>query len=267
MKNASHEIVNIEVDGHPTRVLKSGSGKPLLLLHGWGCTAETLAGIGGFFSDDFTSYSVDFPGFGQSEPPSEAWHIADYCHFTKSLIEKLEINGCDVIAHSFGGRIMLKLMADSASGELVSRVLITGGAGMKPKRKPSYYFRKYTAKLLKAPFSLLPGALQEKGLSRLRKTAVWKKLGSSDYSKLDGVMRQVFVHTVTEFQEVELPKINHSVLLLWGENDDVTPLYQARRMEKGIKNAALVTIPGAGHYAFLDNPARFNTIAKAFFTG
>ncbi len=114
---------------------------------------------------------------------------------------------------------------------------------------------------------ILPSSLREKALTWLRQTSAWKALGSSDYSKLSGVMRQTFVKTVTEYLEKSLPEIPHEVLLLWGKNDEAAPLYQAERMEKGIDNAALVVIDHAGHYAFLDRPSHFASVAKAFFKG
>ena len=265
--NPETEVIYVEVDSIRARVLKEGAGPPLLLLHGWGCTAETMSGISRALKIHFTCYSVDFPGFGESSEPPFAWTIDDYTDFTIQLIKKLEIGGCPVIAHSFGGRVILKLLARPESKSLITKVLITGGAGMKPKRKPGYYIRKYTAMALKAPFMLLPEKLREKGLARLRSTSLWKRLGSSDYRTLDGTMRQVFINTVTEHLEPVLPKIEHEVFLLWGENDDATPLYQAKRMEKGLRNSALVTIPAAGHYAFLDQPGRFMAIAKAYLLG
>lgn len=163
--------------------------------------------------------------------------------------------------------MMLKLLSDSNTSTLFDKVLITGGAGMKPKRGLGYYRRLYTAKLLKAPFLLLPGSLREKSLAWLRQTAVWKSLGSGEYKELSGVMRETFVKTVTEYLEPTLPKIQQEVFLLWGENDDATPVYQAKRMDDRLKNSALVTIPDAGHYAFLDQPQKFLAIAKAYFEG
>jgi pimeloyl-ACP methyl ester carboxylesterase len=138
---------------------------------------------------------------------------------------------------------------------------------MKPRRRIKYYLKKYSAKILKAPFSIFPENLREKALGKLRETSIWKALGSSDYSKLSGVMREIFVKTVTEYLESSLPEIPHEVLLVWGKNDEAIPLYQAERLEKGIEKAALVTIEHAGHYAFLDRPSHFASIAKAFFEG
>jgi len=94
---------------------------------------------------------------------------------------------------------------------------------------------------------------------------LWKSLGSSDYSKLSGVMRETFVKSVSEYLESSLPNIPHETLLLWGRNDDATPVYQGQRIEKGIERAALVIIEDAGHYAFLDKPKQFAAIAEVFF--
>ena len=112
---------------------------------------------------------------------------------------------------------------------------------------------------------VLPGSLREKALSWLRSTSLWKSLGSSEYSELSGVMRETFVRSVTEYLEPCLPDIPHEVLLIWGRNDDATPVYQGQRIEKGIEHAALVIIEDAGHYAFLDKPKQFARIAEAFF--
>ncbi|SMO82007.1 alpha/beta fold hydrolase [Fodinibius sediminis] len=244
-----------------------GEGKPLLILHGWGSSGAVMWPLAEQLASIRTCYVLDLPGFGDSSSPGCPWSVSDYVELAAQFIRDNNIEPADLLVHSFGGRMALKLCAQSNTGSLVDKVLITGGAGMKPKRSASYYLKKYTAKLLKAPFWLLPTALREKGLEQLRATAVWKALGSSDYRKLNGVMRETFVKTVSEYLEPCLPQIPHEVLLLWGREDDATPLYQARRMEKGIENAALVVIDNAGHYAFLDRPSHFASIARAFFEG
>lgn len=246
---------------------KVGEGKPLVILHGWGSSKRVMMPAAQNLAHLRTSYVLDLPGFGDSPEPTRAWSIDDYADAIQAFIESLAEEKVDVLVHSFGGRIMLKLCARDFGNTHIEKVLITGGAGMKPRRSMKFYIRKYTAKILKAPFMILPASLREKALSWLRSTSLWKSLGSSDYSKLSGVMRETFVKSVTEYLESSLPKIPHEVLLLWGRNDDATPVYQGERIEKGIKNAALVIIEDAGHYAFLDKPKQFARIAEAFLKG
>ena len=246
---------------------KMGEGQPLLILHGWGSNSGVMAALGQYFSRRFTCYLPDLPGHGMSPEPPEAWSVDDYADLVQAFVD--EIRGGEavaVLAHSFGGRIMLKLMAREDAPRYFNRVIITGGAGMKPHRSWKFYFRKYLAKLLKSPAYLLPGKLRDSFLHALRQTSIWKMLGSSEYAQLSGVMRETFVKTVTEYLEPTLPKIpiDIEVLLVWGENDDATPLYQAQRMEQGIPQAELVTLKDAGHYAFLDQPSQFRRVVDSF---
>ncbi len=241
-----------------------GEGKALVILHGWGSNRRVMMPIAKQLSHLRSCYVLDLPGFGDSNEPTEAWSIDDYTDAVEAFISMLPDDHVDMLVHSFGGRIILKLLTRKKGKQIIQKVLITGGAGMKPKRSWKYYVKKYTAKTLKAPFVILPKPLKDKALYWLRTTALWKSLGSSDYSQLSGVMRGTFVKSVTEYLEDCLPEITHEILLLWGRNDDATPIYQAERIEQGIKHAALVVIEDAGHYAFLDKPKQFATIAEAF---
>lgn len=263
MENAqTYHYKNLSVSY--TRIGKE-SNKPLVILHGWGCDKQLMIPLAKQLADQRNCYVLDLPGFGDSSIPDQPWEVDDYTDLILQFIKDHNFEPADLLVHSFGGRIALKLCARTEAKRLIGKVLITGGAGMKPKRDISYYLKKYAAKTLKVPFIILPPAFRRKALEKLRQTSIWKALGSSDYRKLSGVMRKTFVQTVTEYLEPCLPRIPHEVLLLWGRNDDAAPLYQAERMEEGIDNAALVVIDHAGHYAFLDRPSHFASIAKAFF--
>lgn len=255
-------------DGQEVFWEKTGSGKPLIILHGWGSSSQVMSSLAKNMERIRECYLIDFPGFGQSPEPTEAWDVGKYAELVESFIRQIiPEDSTDLLVHSYGGRVALKLLADPSVSASIDKVLVTGGAGLKPKRKPSFYIKKYTAKTLKLPFLILPGSLRDKGLHYLRQTSVWKSLGSSDYQKLSGVMRETFVKSVSEHLEDLLPAIDHEILLLWGRDDQSTPLEQAKRLEKGLQNSALVVIDDAGHYAFLDQPAKFAAIAKAFFNG
>ncbi|TVQ70210.1 MAG: alpha/beta hydrolase [Balneolaceae bacterium] len=287
-----------DYQGLPVSYRVTGSGPPLLMIHGWGSSARVMLPLARSLSDIRTCYVPDLPGFGETPAPKAPWTIGDYAGLARTFTKEVIGGPVDVLAHSFGGRMVLKWASDSARGKgtgdksgMISasghtkpgpdhhtdgnaadsvpgselrKIIITGGAGMKPRRSFSYYRRRVTAMILKAPFVLLPGALRLKAMDWLRGTSVWKSLGSSDYQKLEGVMRETFVKTVSEHLENCLPDISQEVLLLWGKEDEATPWYQAERMEKGLANGALVGLERAGHYAFLDQPDHFQRIVRAF---
>ena len=242
-----------------------GQGKPLLMLHGWGSSSKALHPLALKLQKIRTCYLLDMPGFGESPEPNASWSVDDYADIIEAFIKKtFPEDGIDLLAHSFGARVAIKLLGRKSVKEKIDKVIFTGAAGLKPKRKPNYYIKKYTAKTLKLPFYLLPGTWREKGLNRLRKTSVWKMLGSSDYQQLSGVMRETFVKTVTEYLDRDITRIEQEILLLWGENDKATPLEQGKRMESGFQQSTLIVIENAGHYAFLDRPAHFASIVKAY---
>ncbi|WP_069129996.1 alpha/beta fold hydrolase [Rhodohalobacter halophilus] len=243
----------------------TGSGKPLLILHGWGSNSSVMMPLADKLSDIRTCYLIDFPGFGNSPEPPAPWSLDQFAGMVKEYAaHQFGNEAVDLLVHSFGNRVLLKLLTDPDFEKRAGKIIITGGAGLKPKRSFKFYLKKYTAKILKAPLLILPERLQKRGLNALRNTRLWKMLGSSDYQKLSGVMRETFVKTVTEFQDELLPKIDHEALLLWGENDTATPMDQAERLESGLKNGVLVRIEDAGHYAFLDQPNQFVSICRAY---
>ena len=76
------------------------------------------------------------PGFGASAPITRAWSVGDYAAWLKKFIIANNLQGADVVAHSFGARVVFKLFSDC--GDLAGKLLITGGAGLVKERSPAY---------------------------------------------------------------------------------------------------------------------------------
>lgn len=240
-----------------------GSGdKHILMLHGWGCEIKHFAPIADALSSDFKVTVIDFPAHGQSSQPPAPWGVGDFAACTKALIEKLAIAPCDIIAHSFGGRVALYLAANEP--QLIKRMVITGGAGLKKpqteeqkKRSAKYQRMKRMYEQLGRIKPLAP--VMEKGLDALR-----KKYGSADYNALSEEMRKTFVKVISEDLSPLLPRIQASTLLVWGENDQDTPLWMGKTMEKEIADAGLVVFENDDHYAYLRQWPRFVRVVQAF---
>ena len=121
------------------------SGRPLVLLHGWGCSGETMAPLMRDLSPDHRVMAVDFPGHGKSPEPPEPWEVTEFACLTRALMEKEGFLGADVIAHSFGGRVALYLAAEKP--DTFSRLMLTGCAGIpnRPDGRLSARTRAYRA--------------------------------------------------------------------------------------------------------------------------
>lgn len=237
-----------------------GEGRAVLLLHGWGGSGESFAPVSRRLAElGMRAVSIDFPGFGKSPAPDASWSLDDYARTTYAFIREKHLEGCDVVAHSFGGRVVIKLAAKYP--ELFRRIVLCDSAGIKPRRTLKARARVLAYKAGKALMKF-PWAKRTLKLDERMRSA-----GSADYRALSDDMKKVFVRVVNEDLTGLLPHIRQPTLLIWGENDHDTPLYMARIMEKRIPDAGLVVFEGAGHFAYLDQFARFMTVIGRFLEG
>lgn len=234
--------------------------KPLLLLHGWMARIEAMAPIYQFFQKTRKVIVLDFPGQGgKSDTLKESWGVPEYGEMVKVFIEKLQLQGCDVIGHSFGGRVIIYL--SSKYKNLFNKIVLTDAAGVKPKVNIKKQIRIYTYKVAKFFYKLImPKEKYEKKVDEMR-----KKRGSSDYATLTSdVMRETFQKVIHLDLTSKLKDIEQSTLLVWGENDTDTPLYMAKIMEKEIKDSGIVVLENAGHFSYLDNPQKYLVVVNQF---
>ena len=216
----------------------------------------TIRPIANALSENFKVWLVDLPGFGKSDLPPESWDVYSYADFVKKLADALKITDPILIGHSFGGRLSIILAAKKLLNP--PKIILVDSAGIKPKRGADYYFKVYTYKLMKR-VAALTGKIS-KGLEDKIKS----KFGSNDYKNAAPALRAVFVRVVNEDLTYLLKDITCPTLLFWGENDDATPLSDAKKMEKHSPDAGIVTVPGGGHFSYLDNPRLFGVVANKF---
>lgn len=234
-------------------------GRPVIIMHGWGCRAETMA----LFEDCITStypecavYNLDLPGFGMSEEPDKVYGIEDYTDTIERFADSIGLDAPVLIGHSFGGRIAILY----SSRRHVSGVILVDAAGVKPRRKLKYYIKVYSFKAAKKIAPLIFGKAKGAEIIERRRG----KSGSADYAAASPMMRAILSKVVNEDLRHAMPAIKAPTLLIWGENDTATPLSDARIMESLIPDAGLVSFPGCGHFSFLDNPVQTRAVVSSF---
>ncbi|MCR6111823.1 alpha/beta hydrolase [Bacillus sp. A301a_S52] len=235
----------------------SGEGQEIVLLHGWGANIAAFSPVHKNLEQHFKVYSLDLPGFGESTEPPSQWSVQDFVNVLREFVEKMGIEHPILMGHSHGGRIAI--MYTATYGD-VKKVILVDSAGIKPKRKLSYYVKVYTYKAAKNILKL-PGLnkYRDKILSNMK-----AKVGSTDYKNASGVMQQTLVQVVNEDLQHLMPKITVPTLLIFGENDTATPVSHGKRMEELIPDAGLVVLKNAGHFAYLDQLHQFNVIVNTF---
>lgn len=246
-----------QIQGMNCNYIDEGEGRPVLHLHGYEGEINSFAPtIQHGKEEGFRVLSLDLPGFGESEAPPEAWSITEYAQFLRDFLEEREVTSCSVIAHSFGARIAV--LFASQWPEYFDRMVLTGAAGLIPKRGAGYYFRTWRYKVGKRMAKI-------QWMNRLfHLDERQKSAGSSEYQRATGTMRGTYVRVVNQNLKDCLPKIVCPTLLVWGSEDTATPLWMGQTMEKLIPDAGLVVFEGCGHFAYLEEYARFETIVDSF---
>lgn len=241
--------MKIKVKDTLVNYIQYGEGKDIILLHGWGQNIEMMKPIGDNLAGNFRITIIDFPGFGESEEPSEAWNISDYANMLELLVKELKIKKPIVMGHSFGGRVAIRYSANNP----IEKLVLFGSPCVRLQQKQPLKVR--VLKKLKT----LPG--MDKFGEFMK-----KYIGSRDYKAASPMMRQILVNTVNEDLSTYASQIEEPTLLIWGDNDTEAPIEEARMLEKIMPDAALIVLPGT-HYAYLENLGQVLNILHSFLSG
>jgi len=244
-----------EVEGLRLQFRLRGEGEPLLMLHGWGGSSLSFMSAASRLEEHFRTLAPDLPGFGFSEAPPEAWGSAEYARVVAALPKAAGLESVNVLGHSFGGKVALALA--TAYPELVKRLVIVASPIVRLPPEPGVRRASLRYSMLRGASKFLP-PLRERLLEWGR-----NRFGSADY-KAAGPLRPTMVRVVNEDWRAALPAIQVPVLLIWGSADTEVPLRVAHEAMELLPHAELVTLEGAGHFPFLDQPKAFAEAVSEF---
>ena len=250
--------MNINIDGLNIEYTEEGSGKPVLLLHGWNSSYTVYNGIINLLKNRYRVVALNFPGCAGSDTMKEPWTLEDYCNFVCKFMTALDIENPIMFGHSHGGRVTLKMAADGMVNP--PKIVLLDSAGLIPKKSFKQKFRAKSFKVIKW-FLTLPiiRNFSEGLLNRAR-----AYYGSADYNAAPEVLRKTLVSLVnTDLRDI-IGNITSPTLLIWGENDTATPLADAKIIESKIKDCGLCVIKGTGHYSFCERPFEAQAIINSF---
>lgn len=230
-----------------------GSGKRILFLHGWGGSCESFYSVAEILSPNFQTILIDLPGFGRSNLPRRTFGTFDYAEIIWGFLKELGIDKIAVAGHSFGGRIALAMVITDPTREVMERLILIDSEGVSTKN-------------LKTKVSIAA----YKATKRLSPTSWTKKLksltGSKDYLEA-GPLQSTLIKVVNEDLKPLLTQITVPTLIIWGKDDKITPLKDARVLSKKIENSHLEILEDAGHFSYLDQPEIFCRLVKNFTHG
>jgi pimeloyl-ACP methyl ester carboxylesterase len=226
-----------------------GTGKTVLLLHGWGDRLSTFDGLAKHLSKRYRVVRIDFPGFGSSPRPADTWTVESYAQVTHDFLKKVGIAELyAVVGHSFGGRVIIKAVAEKLFDP--KKVILIGAAGVKPNRGAKKAAYAVIAKVGKAVTSL-PGL---RGTRQALRRKLYESAGATDYLSAEG-MQTIFRNTVNEDLLPSVHLMTQPALLIWGEHDDQTPVADAYAIANELDDSELLVVQDAGHFVHVEQPA------------
>lgn len=241
--------MQLKINGKKVFFTTFGRGKQLLILPGWTHDHKVWEHAQTLLSKNFQVTVLDFPGFGESEHDNSIKDLNGYAHFLNKVIREVDFKDFAILGHSFGGAVAIKTLSlypTITAGKLI----LVDSSGIRHLH-PKKIIGLFLAKTGRVAFSL--PILRR--FSNPARHFLYKSLKETDY--LDSNLKQTFVRIVNDNIEGLLDKIYNNTLILWGQNDSVTPISEAKILHNKIKNSQLVVIREASHFPFLEQPNEF----------
>ena len=122
-------INNLLINYYSVLSDKKSPDKTLVFLHGWGVDSQLWFKLIPELSDaNYSLYFLDLPGFGQSQVPNSIYDVDDYKKIVYEFVRKIGLKKINLIGHSFGGRISIKLAAENPN--FLEKIILVDTAGI-----------------------------------------------------------------------------------------------------------------------------------------
>ncbi len=236
------------------RYVEEGTGQPLVLLHGLFGNMGNFVGVLEHFKRTHRVIVPMLPLLDLDLLHTSVGGLSKYIH---KFFEALDLKGVHLMGNSLGGHVALVYVLKHS--ERVRTLILTGSSGLfengmgdsYPKRGDYEYIKKKTESTFYNPatatkelvdevFSITNNRLKVIKIIALAKSAIRNNLGE------------------------ELSKITLPTLLIWGNNDTITPPLVGHEFNRLMPNSELYFIDKCGHAPMMEVPGEFNVILERF---
>ena len=236
-----------------TTYTRTGTGKPVVILHGWGDSSEGWQSFVRKLSKRYDVIVPDLPGFGGTEPPHEAWNVTSYAQFVRDFLQKLDIKPYAIVGHSNGGAIAVRGVGQGLF--VADKLVLLASSGVRNPRASSRL--QVIAKVGKAVSTPLPKRLRSNFRRRL-----YERVGSD--MLVAEHLQDTFKRIVRDDVRADAAYISTPTLLVYGEADTATSPKLGQQLHAAIDGSGFVVLPGAGHFVHVDAAAETQRLVGDF---
>jgi pimeloyl-ACP methyl ester carboxylesterase len=241
---------------------RTGSGEPLVLIHGIGSRWEVWSGLFERLAPERDVIAIDMPGFGNSPPPPPGMPpgAQSLTRLVAEFLDELGLDSPHVAGNSLGGWVGLEL----AKLGRARSVTCLSPAGFHTAKEGRFQ-RASLANAVRVIRGAKP-LVDALGRTRVGRTLIlyqtfgkpWKLSSDDALLTLDGAARATWFYetldVITREHFTGGDQINVPVTIAWGEHDRLLLPRQAPRAIRAIPTARSITLTGCGHVPTFDDP-------------
>lgn len=247
------------------RIEDTGTGPPLVLVHGYLGSARHWDDQVPVLSDTFRCIVPNLAGFGDSAGLAAIPSIAGHASALLDALADMGIPRFHLVGHSMGGMIVQAMAA--MAPDRIDRLILygTGPVGVMPGRFE--------------PIEASRQRLKTDGIEPTvrRIAATWFEAGEAGpgYARcvtegcrasMDAALASLMAWEGWDGRPA-LSGIRMPTLVLWGDGDRSYPWSQPEALWRGIPGCRLAVVPGCAHAVHMEKPALFNALVADFLGG
>ncbi len=260
----------VETNGARIHVKTAGSGRPVLLIHGWPLTGDmfeyqTLA----LLEAGYRVITYDRRGFGLSSHPATGYDYDTFADDLAAVIEKLDLQAVNLVGFSMGGGEIARYLSRHGSQRIAKAALIGSvvpyllQTSDNPDGVDASVFEDMKSQIRTDRFAFLQSfAKQFYGVGYVTSPV---SQGILDWSFMLAIMAspKATIDCVDAFGKTDfrpdLKSFTMPTLIIHGTGDKTVPIDPTgRAAARGIPNAKLIEYDGEPHGLFATAPTRLN---------
>lgn len=264
LKYTNSESSFISVDGMDVHFRDEGNQTdsiPIVLIHGTGSSLHTFDAWTDSLKTSNRVIRMDLPAFGLTGPfPDRNYAIAHYTSFLKDFLTALKINKCVLAGNSLGGQIAWNFTLEQPG--MVQKLILIDAAGYPTisKSVPIAFKLGQTPVLKKLLTYITPGFMVRASIENVYfdTSKVTDALVERYFElTLRAGNRQALVDRLRKSSDTNYTNIKYikqPTLILWGANDLLIPVENARKFHESLPNNTLTILDDTGHTPMEESP-------------
>ena len=256
LPGAPADATFVDVDGVHVHYRAQGQGPAVVLLHGYGGSMQHWAGVAPRLALQHRVISIDLKGFGWTSRPDGDYSPAAQAQLVWHVLDRLGIEDVAIVGHSWGSSVALAMAL--AQPTRTRRVALYS-AYVYDEQVPSFFRWAQVSGLGEVLFELFYKQRIEDRAPLAYFDERWVTQDRIDRVHADLDLPGTTAAALAVARGHHFAALHHAlhnftkpILLLWGNDDQVTPIRFGHRLVHEVANAELKTYARCGHFPMVE---------------